>query len=228
MTHAPPKDQNALRWALLVPMKPLDRAKGRLAVEPPPLRAELVLAMACDTVTAASTCPLVDVVLVVADSAAGLDPLQRLGATVVVDPQARGLGGDHGLNESLCYAAGVAGARDSDYGIASLVADVAAVTPDQLTRVLRAASLHERSFVPDAAGVGTTLVASRHWATFLPEYGEQSRQRHVLAGFAEITEPDINGLRLDVDTIADLAAAAALGAGPQTRTVLDRGRPPLQ
>jgi 2-phospho-L-lactate/phosphoenolpyruvate guanylyltransferase len=205
---------DSLRWALLVPMKPPATAKSRLAVVPASLRAELVLAMACDTVAVAIACPRVELVLIVADDADGLEPLRGLGASVVVDPAGEG------LNAALRYAAGVAAARNSGYGIASLVADVPAVTVDQLTRVLDVAAKHSHCFVRDAAGRGTTMVTAQRWAAFLPEYGHQSRRRHREAGFIELDEPDIAGLRHDVDTVADLMAVAALGTGPMTNALL--------
>src|SRR3954453_15968846 len=156
-----------LRWAVLVPLKRLASAKSRLAV-PDAARTELVLAMAGDTVAVGLACPLVELVLVVSDTVEGLGSLERMGAGMVVDP--RGMG----LNAALRHAASVAAARDSTLGIASLVADLAAATVDQLTRVLAEAEHHLCSFLPDAAGPGTTLVAATQWGSFLPEYGPQS------------------------------------------------------
>lgn len=216
MTLTPGLPDAERRWALLVPLKPLDSAKSRLHV-PAEVRAPLVLAMACDTVEVALACPLVDLVLVVADDVEGLEPLQRMGAVVVVAPSREG------LNQALHRAAAIAAARDSGYGIASLVADVAAVTVDQLTRVLTEAACHLSCFVPDAAGPGTTFVAATRWGSFLPEYGPQSRRRHVAAGLVELVLPDITGVRLDVDTTADLHAVAAMGAGPRTTLLLESG-----
>ncbi len=201
------------RWALLVPLKPLALAKSRLRV-PDEVRISLVLAMACDTVEVTLACPVVDLVLVVAEDVEGLEPLQRLGAGIVVDPSRQG------LNAALRHAATLAAARDGALGIASLVADVAAVTADELTRVLTQASRYPRCFVPDAAGPGSTLVAATQWSAFQPEYGPASRRRHVAAGFVELALPDITGVRLDVDTMADLRAVAAIGAGPRTTEVL--------
>ena len=221
MTADPPQPPES-RWALLLPVKPPGVAKSRLALASEQDRADLALAMAMDVAAVAMACPRVDLLLVVGDSSAGLDALQRMGATVVVDPAARG------LNSSLRYAAGLAAARDSSYGIASLVADVAAVTVDQLTRALDAAAAAGTAFVPDAAGRGTTLVAARRWGSFLPEYGHQSRVRHREAGFVELSLDDATGLRLDVDTVADLAAVSSLGPGPRTREVLARIEIPLQ
>jgi 2-phospho-L-lactate guanylyltransferase len=219
---ADPRQPHEVRWAVLLPMKPPGTAKSRLALHSDDDRAELVIAMAADVATVVLACPRVALVLVVADSPDGLEPLQRMGAAVVVDPAVRG------LNASLRYAAGVAAARDSSYGIASLVADVAAVSVDQLTRALDAAAAAGTAFVPDAAGRGTTLVAARQWGSFLPEYGLHSRRRHREAGFVELDLDDVTGLRLDVDTLADLAALKALGPGPMTSTLLARIGTPLQ
>ena len=212
----------SVRWAVLVPLKPPMTAKSRLALTSTADRGELVLAMATDVVAVAMGCPSVALVVVVADSAEGLEALQRLGATIVVDPAG------HGLNASLRWAAGVVAARDPAYGIASLVADVASVTVDQLTRALDAAATVPMAFVPDAEGRGTTLVAARQWGSFQPEYGQQSRRRHAAAGFAELDLADIAGLRLDVDTLADLAELQRLGPGPRTSSVLARLPGPVQ
>lgn len=218
---AHPSPSAPVRWAVLVPMKPPTAAKSRLAV-PPATRAELVLAMAGDVVEAALACPEVDLVAVVADTAAGLEPLQRQGASLVVDP------GGHDLNTSLRQAAAAVATRDGSYGIASLVGDVAAARPEQLSRVLAAAAIEGTAFVPDAAGRGTTLVAARRWAAFLPEYGRHSRRRHLDAGFSELALADLDGLRLDVDTVADLQALQGLEPGPRTRAVLARMTAPLE
>lgn len=218
---AHPSPVAPVRWAVLVPLKSLKRAKSRLAL-PAAARVELVLAMAGDVVEAALACQQVDLVAVVADAADGLEPLQRLGAALLVDPAARG------LNGALRQAAAIVAARDGAYGIASLVGDVAAVRPDQLSRVLAATAIEGTAFVADAAGRGTTLVAARRWVGFLPEYGPQSRRRHVDAGFTELLLPDLDELRLDVDTVTDLQALQRLTPGPRTRTVLAALAAPLE
>jgi 2-phospho-L-lactate guanylyltransferase len=74
-------------------------------------------------------------------------------------------------------------------------------------------------FVPDAAGVGTTLYAAPPGAQFRPMFGGASRARHAAAGAAELALDGIDGLRQDVDTPDDLRAAVALGVGPRTAEV---------
>ncbi|NEC03808.1 2-phospho-L-lactate guanylyltransferase, partial [Streptomyces sp. SID7909] len=74
------------RWSLVVPLKPLARAKSRLApASGALLRPRLALAFARDTVAAALSCPdVADVVVVTDDTAAGA-ALAALGALVVPD-----------------------------------------------------------------------------------------------------------------------------------------------
>ena len=51
----------------------------------------------------------------------------------------------------------------------------------------------------------------------VPVWGERYAAR-----FTELTLPDLEGLRLDVDTVADLQALQRLQPGPRTRAVLTR------
>src|ERR1700684_3395908 len=70
-----------------------------------------------------------------------------------------------------------------------------------------AASAGGASFVPDAAGVGTTLYAVPPGSDFRPLFGGASRARHAASGATELDLSDISGLRRDVDTPDDLRAA---------------------
>ena len=72
MTMPPPPD-----WALVIPVKPLDRAKSRLAGLAGPRRGELALAMAADTVPALLASPAMAVVIVVTDDASLVVPRER-------------------------------------------------------------------------------------------------------------------------------------------------------
>src|SRR5437764_512473 len=67
-------------WMLVVPVKPLARAKSRLSGPAGPHRAELALAVATDTVSAALRCSRVRGVLVVTD-----DPIDAPGLRRDVD-----------------------------------------------------------------------------------------------------------------------------------------------
>jgi 2-phospho-L-lactate guanylyltransferase len=226
-------------WTVLLPVKVLARAKSRLAALAGDRRGDLALALASDTVAAVLTCPEVArVVVVTSDPVAG-PLLAALGAVVVPDEPAdrrTGLGargtldgagiagglGDRGaqdaLNAALRHGAAVAARRWPGTGLAALTADLPAVSPAELAAALRAAgaSPQPAAFVPDAAGVGTTLYAVRPGGEFRPLFGGASRARHAAAGAAELDLADLAGLRRDVDTPDDLREAVTLGAGPRT------------
>jgi len=188
-------------WTVVMPVKVLVRAKSRLAVLAGPRRAELALALASDTVSAVVACPEVARLLVITSDAVAGARLAALGARIVPDEPA------NGLNAALRYGASVATARWPGSGVAALAADLPALRPAELGRALRAAS---------AAGVGTTMYAAVPGVAFRPMFGGASRVRHALAGAVELAPDDVPGLRRDVDTLEDLRAAVALGAGSRT------------
>ena len=124
------------------------------------------------------------------------------------------------LNAALGHGAAVAARRWPGTGLAALTADLPALSPGELAAALRSAAEGDfpvrASFVPDAAGVGTTMYAVPPGGEFRPLFGGASRARHAAAGAAELPFGDMTGLRRDVDTPDDLRAALALGAGPRT------------
>ena len=131
-----------------------------------------------------------------------------------------GLGVQDLLNAALRYGAAVAAQRWPGTGLAALTADLPALSPSELAAALRSAAPEgtpaQASFVPDAAGVGTTMYAVPPGGEFRPLFGGTSRARHAAAGAIELAFGDMTGLRRDVDTPDDLRAALALGAGPRT------------
>lgn len=144
-----------MQWTLVVPLKPLARAKSRLSdTAADGLRPGLALAFALDTVAAALACPAVkDVAVVTGDALAGRE-LGALGAHIVGDEP----GG--GLNAALAHAAGVVRTSRPETPVAALNADLPALRPLELARVLDAAAEFPRAFLPDAAEIGTTLLAA--------------------------------------------------------------------
>jgi 2-phospho-L-lactate/phosphoenolpyruvate guanylyltransferase len=196
----------AARWHVVIPIKPLAAAKSRLrGAVPDDRHAELVLAMAQDTIAAAVACPAVARVVVVCD-----DPLVRaaateLGAAWVPDAPHRG------LNEAISY-----GARDEE-NTAALTADLPALTPGELEKAL--GQVTARSFVPDAEGTGTVLLAAPRGETLDPHFGIGSAEQHERGG-AKRLALRAPSLRRDVDTPADLEAGKVLGLGPHTDRTL--------
>lgn len=201
------------RWRLVVPVKPLPIAKSRLAPATGEHRGELALAFAADTVRAALACARVDGVLVVTDDPLVAEAVRAQGAETVAD--VRG-----GLNAALTHGAGLASRRWAGTGVAALSADLPALRADELDRVLNQASAHHRSFLPDAAGIGTTFLAAAPGIALAPAFGGASRARHRASGAHELTLPGVDSVRRDVDTAEDLARAVELGVGPRTWAVL--------
>ena len=154
------------------------------------------------------------------------DPSDRLGTPGTLDgagaaPLLGDLGVQDLLNAALRHGAAVAARRWPGTGLAALTADLPAMSPAELATALRAAGSAPgaAAFVPDAAGVGTTLYAVPPGGEFLPLFGGASRARHAAAGATELGLAGVTGLRRDVDTPDDLREALALGVGPFTRAV---------
>ncbi|MEU9436812.1 2-phospho-L-lactate guanylyltransferase [Streptomyces sp. NPDC048252] len=200
-----------MQWTLVIPLKPLALAKSRLAdTATDGLRPGLALAFAEDTVAAALASPAVRDVAVVTDDALAGRVLAALGARIVAD-EPRG-----GLNAALAHGAAAVRAFRPDSPLAALNADLPALRPPELARVLEAAAEFPRSFLPDAAGIGTTLLAVAAGRELLPAFGTDSRARHRSSGAVELRPEGVDSVRQDVDTGEDLRAALSLGVGPRT------------
>ncbi|GAA2225915.1 2-phospho-L-lactate guanylyltransferase [Streptomyces amakusaensis] len=198
-------------WSLVVPLKPLALAKSRLAPAADGiLRPRLALAFALDTVAAVLASPAVrDVAVVTDDHVAGAE-LAALGARIVPDTPAAG------LNAALAHGARAVRRERPGAPVAALNADLPALRPLELARVLAYAAGYPRAFLADAAGVGTTLLSARDGVELRPGFGGRSRRRHSASGAVEILLDGVDSVRQDVDTAADLAAARSLGVGPRT------------
>ncbi|MEU3188068.1 2-phospho-L-lactate guanylyltransferase [Streptomyces sp. NPDC006923] len=206
-TNTDPTD----RWSLVVPLKPLPLAKSRLAgVAGDALRPRLALAFAQDTVAAALACPAVLNVAVVTDDPTAAAELAALGARIVPDAPAAG------LNAALAHGARAVRAARPGAPVAALNADLPALRPGELARVLDAAAEFPRAFLADAAEIGTTLLAASPNSELGPAFGGPSRSRHLSSGAVEIVLAEVDSVRRDVDTGDDLLVAAALGLGPYT------------
>jgi 2-phospho-L-lactate guanylyltransferase len=202
-------------WAVVVPVKLLARAKTRLGL-PAGQRAQLALAMAEDTVRACAAAESVRRVVVVTDDPDGAAMALAAGASVVADEP------DAGLNPALRHGAAHAAAALGAAGIVTVSSDLPSLRSEDLDAVLRAASAYRRAIVADAAGTGTVLLAAAGGLDdFAPAYGERSRAVHVADGATDLSESAPDRLRRDVDTLADLADAIRLGAGPATSRAVE-------
>jgi 2-phospho-L-lactate guanylyltransferase len=157
-----------------------------------------------------------DVTVVTDDPLAGAE-LAALGARVLPDEPAAG------LNAALRHGAEAVRTRRPGAAVAALNADLPALQMAQLQQVLdAAASGPGRAFLADATGIGTTLLAAPPGSPLDPAFGGPSRERHLASGAREITLPGVDSVRRDVDTVADLRVALALGVGPRTAAIAAR------
>ena len=204
------EDVADVRWTAVIPVKRLSAAKSRLrGAVPDEWHPELALAMILDTVTAVLRAPQVGRLLVVTDDPEAATAVTALGAEAVPDRPAAG------LNEAFRWGADeVAG-----LGVprAALTGDLPALTGADLGETLR--SVAGRSFVADAAGTGTVLLAAPAGVPLEPHFGVGSALAHAASGARALTG-DWPGLRQDVDTAADLREVLALGAGRHTCALL--------
>jgi 2-phospho-L-lactate guanylyltransferase len=208
MSPGPVAEERAitLNWTIIVPLKSLPTAKSRLAPvsADPQSHADLVEAIRADTLAVAAA---VGRVLLVLDQPA--PTTTQLDWPVVVQVGA-------GLNAAVREAAQFARIHWPDDAIAALVGDLPALRATELEATLAAAVTHPRGFVSDAAATGTTLLTALPGVSLEPEFGLDSATRHARIAHSLPAGP---GLRLDVDTDADLEQARLLGVGPATKLV---------
>lgn len=204
------------RVHVLVAVKDLPAAKTRLA---PALgeqhRGALVLAMLTDTVTAALRYPGIATVHVVTRDDAVARAATAAGARTVRDTCT----GPDGLNAALRLGAAAVAENEPGARLLALQADLPALRPAELGGAL-AASAGARALVADAAGAGTTLLLAAAGGRLDPRFGAGSAARHRTSGAAELVGA-WPGLRGDVDTLDDLAAALRAGVGSATAALVD-------
>ncbi len=194
---------------LIIAVKRLAAAKTRLApVFSARTRENVVLAMLVDTLTAAARVASLRSITVITPDEAAAAAAAELGADVLADPTPEGHSDP--LNNAITAAERAAGGSN----MVVLQGDLPALQPQELSEAIAAARHHRRSFVADRLGTGTAaLFAFR--TTLDPQFGPDSSARHRRSGAIELTGA-WPGLRCDVDTPADLAAARRLGVGAAT------------
>ena len=135
-------------WTVILPVKTLSTAKSRMSAAGGGPSASLAMAFFQDTLTAVSDCLLVShAIIATADRVIG--GLASAQGCLVVDDT-----GHPGINQAARWAATAA---EPASRIAILVSDLPCLTAESLQAVLTCARVHERSFLADAAGTGTTM-----------------------------------------------------------------------
>lgn len=196
---------------LIIAVKRLAAAKTRLApVFSAQTRESVVLAMLVDTLTAATRVSSLRSITVITPDESAAAAASDLGADVLTDPTPAD--DPDPLNSAISAAERAISTTLSN--IVVLQGDLPALQTHELTEAITAAREYRRSFVADRLGTGTAVLCA--FGTALdPQFGPDSSARHRHSGAIELTGP-WPGLRCDVDTPADLAAARRLGVGPAT------------
>jgi 2-phospho-L-lactate guanylyltransferase len=216
-TRADGPGENATDVALIIAVKRLAAAKTRLApVFSARTRENVVLAMLVDTLTAAAGVASVGSITVITPDVAAAAAAAELGANVLADPTPEG----HGDPLNNAIAAAERAVAESFSNVVVLHGDLPALQTQELAEAIAAARHHRRSFVADRLATGTAALCA--FGSMLdPQFGPDSCARHRRSGAIELTGA-WPGLRCDVDTPADLAAARRLGVGAATARAIAR------
>jgi 2-phospho-L-lactate guanylyltransferase len=150
-------------------------------------------------------------ITVVTPDEVAADAARSHGAEVLMDPTP--VGHVDPLNTALRTAE--AAVRSHGANVAVLQGDLPALQSRELAQALSAARAAPRSFVGDRHGTGTAALFA-FGVSLDPRFGPNSARRHRDSGAVELTQP-WPGLRCDIDTQDDLAAALQLGVGIATK-----------
>ena len=203
---------------LIIAVKRLADAKTRLApVFAGGSREHVVLAMLLDTIAAARAVSALHSITIVTPDETAAAAARGLGAEVLPDPTPSS--DPDPLNSAILAAA--AAVADRTPNIAVLQGDLPALRSVELEEALTQGRSHRRSFVADRHGSGTAALFA-FGSPLDPRFGADSAHRHRDSGAVELTGP-WPGLRCDIDTPEDLAAAERLGVGAATAEALRRG-----
>ena len=148
-----------------MPVKALAIAKSRFAERPTSQRRPLALAFALDTIEAALGAADVEVLLVVASDPQVRESLSSFDVVVIDEPVVPG------LNVAVRHGAKLLARHQPAAGVVALCADLPALKSAELSAVLLQAGDHDRSFLADAAGSGTTLLSARPGIDLDPQPG---------------------------------------------------------
>lgn len=212
----PTSDVSPGLWAI-VPVKPFDGAKARLAaVLSASGRRRLAKAMLQDVLDAlVATTELAGILVVTHDEAAAR-LAQNLGAEVIDDVS--GCGTNAAVAQGLQFL-------DSRGRRGALVVpgDVPLMTTDDLREILAYARACPVVLVPAMRDGGTNLLLTQPPGLLPPCFGRDSFARHVAAARALGIEPCIlhpEGIGLDIDNPDDVAALIAHPSSTRTHDVL--------
>lgn len=200
---------------IIIPVKRFSLGKSRILDD---RRTSFARAFALDTITAASRCGLVGrVVVVTNEPTLHPDAFDEAVATKVAFLREA----PAGLNPAITYAVERMAHTRPNERIGVLLGDLPALHPTDLGDALYDGTHHERAFVRDAEGTGTTLLMASTPSLLVPEFGTDSAARHEALGYRELRS-QYGNLARDVDTTEDLLKLKSeLLAGSNTAKLLN-------
>jgi len=190
-----------MRHWLIIPVKPFDQAKSRLAaVLPDPERVALSAQLLEHTLRVATGTSLFEQIVVVSHDSAALAVAARFGAVRLVETLA-------GLNAAATQACNHANAAGAD-AVLLLPSDLPRLCAEDLQEVVDAFSSHSPTVVlaPSRDG-GTNALMFPLPAPFTLAFGANSHHTHrILASAAGCTVVEVHRatLAFDLDSPADL------------------------
>lgn len=190
---------DATRWSVILPVKPFGVAKSRMLCEDAD-RADLARAMAFDVLDVLVGARTVRSILVVTADAEMTSRARSAGATVLQD---RPFLWHDPLNQGVRQAARWLGNHRPDDGVAVVLSDLAALRVEVLDDVLAAAQAHDKGFVPNVRGSGSTILTARDGRFLTSAYGDGSALAHSRLGHRRLVGAP-RGAMLDLDTLHDL------------------------
>ena len=197
-------------FTAVLPVRRWDRSKSRLAL-PVLERVNLSRAFSLDVLEALAGSAVVARVVVVTDERS----LSAAACDSVVVWHDGSMSGD-GLGGAVEAGLDWASTHHPSAPLVVVPADLPSLTTATLDEALAEMLQHDRAFVPDAAGTGTTLLTGIEPSRVRPAYGPGSAAAHRDNGHVPCPAVDPRA-RCDVDTVTDLRLALVLGVGRRTR-----------
>ncbi|MFT4048721.1 MAG: 2-phospho-L-lactate guanylyltransferase [Solirubrobacterales bacterium] len=199
------------RVAVILPIKPFDDAKERLATGLAPEQRQLIAeAMVRDVFAALARAREVDAIVVIS-----AEPK----ITGIAGDQASEIIPDDRTGHSDAAKKGVAWAIENGYDkVVMLPGDCPLLDPQELDDLIVRTREDRVEFavIPDRMGTGTNGLVISPPGAVEPSFGPGSRQRHIARGLAasrRTAEHEVPSLALDLDTAEDLLELAERLAG---------------
>ncbi|MBJ7354240.1 MAG: 2-phospho-L-lactate guanylyltransferase [Thermoleophilaceae bacterium] len=194
------------RTCVILPVKPFDDAKERLATGlSPEQRRAVAEAMVKDVLAALSRAREVDGVVVISAEPKLAQLAENVADAIIPDKR---------TGHSDAARAGVVWAIEHDFGrVVMIPGDCPLLDPAELDDLIVRTREDRIEFavIPDRMGTGTNALVISPPDAVEPSFGPGSRQRHIAMGLAasrRVAEHEVPSLALDLDTADDLMELA--------------------